>query len=209
MTPLEGAEKGPWRFDPRKDEWELLAGDKGQVPEGRSYHTLVSDGKVCLRPLLSFFLSDPLLQDTLFLHAGCPTSGRLSTLHSYDIPSETWSQLATAPEPGRGGTVLAALPSSADPTAPAQHLIRFGGFAGYELGPENGGGLDVYHIARNEWVTAKPKPDGERQPDKRSVHGLVGIYKPINDGQEIVRALLFSGEKGPAPPELGHAGAGA
>ena len=47
-------------------------------------------------------------QNAVYVHAGCPASGRIGELHSFDIATKSWKQLATAPEPGRGGTVLAA-----------------------------------------------------------------------------------------------------
>jgi hypothetical protein len=45
MTPLEGPDKGPWKLDTVKNEWELLE-NKGDEPVGRSYHTLATDGNV-------------------------------------------------------------------------------------------------------------------------------------------------------------------
>lgn len=34
-------------------------------------------------------------------------SGRIGELHSFDLVTKTWKELASAPDPGRGGTVLA------------------------------------------------------------------------------------------------------
>lgn len=63
------------------------------------------------------------LQGKLYIHAGCPESGRLSTLHSFDLSSNRWKSLASAPDPGRGGTGLAAV------QMPDQGgtILRFGG----------------------------------------------------------------------------------
>jgi hypothetical protein len=62
----------------------------------------------------------------LYIHAGCPESGRLSTLHSYDVQSSEWARCADAPDPGRGGTAIAAVkfPSS---SSGQEVIIRFGG----------------------------------------------------------------------------------
>lgn len=64
----------------------------------------------------------------MYIHAGCPTSGRLTTLHSFDLQSKTWKQLADAPGPGRGGTALAvcALPGSSESI-----FLRFAGEFSY------------------------------------------------------------------------------
>lgn len=59
----------------------------------------------------------------MYIHAGCPTSGRLGTLHSFDLTGHTWKSLASAPEPARGGTSLVAA-SLAD-IGPI--LLRYGG----------------------------------------------------------------------------------
>ena len=134
-------------------------------------------------------------QHTLYLHAGCPASGRLSTLHALDLKTLTWHPLNSAPEPARGGTVLASIPS----VGSAGSLIRFGGFAGYELG----GPLDIYDIAKNKWESVTPS--GKESPSARSVHALLGL--PNRKGSDLV-AVMFCGEGEPAPKELGHDGAG-
>jgi hypothetical protein len=166
-----------WKFDLGKEgRWERLA-TTGDQPEERSYHVLTG-----VQP------------HTLYLHAGCPASGRLSTLHALNLSTLTWRSLMTAPEPARGGTVLASIPS----VGSAGSLVRFGGFAGYELG----GPLDVYDIAQNTWESVTPS--GETPP-ARSVHALLGV--PQKNGSDLV-AVMFGGERDPAPAELGHDGAG-
>lgn len=64
-----------------------------------------------------------MLQNNLYIHAGCPDSGRLSTLHAFNFTKHTWSTLASGPEPGRGGTCLvpAVVQGSVDV------LLRYGG----------------------------------------------------------------------------------
>ena len=116
-------------------------------------------------------------QHTLYLHAGCPASGRLSTLHALDLKTLTWHPLNSAPEPARGGTVLASIPS----VGSAGSLIRFGGFAGYELG----GPLDIYDIAKNKWESVTPS--GKESPSARSVHALLGL--PNRKGSDIVAVI--------------------
>ncbi|TKA81009.1 hypothetical protein B0A49_01520 [Cryomyces minteri] len=139
-----------------------------------------------------------LLHPTIYLHAGCPAKGRIGTLHSLDLSSNklSWEKLASAPEPGRGGTNLAVLPV-AKPT-----LARFGGFAGHELA-----GLDLYDVATNTWSSSPHLPGAN--PPARSVAGFVGLArsKELSDSRAAL-ALLFLGEQDPTPPEVGHDGAG-
>jgi hypothetical protein len=81
-------------------------------------------------------------------------------------------------------------------------LLRFGGFAGYELGAN--GAVDLYLIDEDTWSTVVPSPDPRHgSPGARSVHGLVSYSNPKYPG---AIALLFYGEK--APSSAGHDGAG-
>ena len=132
----------------------------------------------------------------LYLHAGCPAKGRLATLHSLDIssPSPSWKSLASAPDPPRGGTVLAPYSS--------RYLLRFGGFTGYEIG----GNLDVYDTHLNQWAEYDLSKNGE-VPAARSVHALIPVNSTGKDLERVIALLLF-GELDPAPVELGHDGAG-
>ncbi|KAF8813116.1 galactose oxidase [Phlegmacium glaucopus] len=169
-----------WKYDlaSKEGKWEKLL-TKGDQPEERSYHVLTGVQA----------------QNALYLHAGCPASGRLSTLHVLDLSTLTFRSLTPAPEPGRGGTVLAAVQSIGTKGS----LIRFGGFAGHELG----GPLDVYDIAQNKWESVIPSGES---PSARSVHALLGIPN-LKKGSDLV-AVMFGGERDPAPAELGHDGAG-
>ncbi|GAA5893745.1 uncharacterized protein JCM6883_003624 [Sporobolomyces salmoneus] len=138
----------------------------------------------------------PFAQNNLYLHAGCPASGRLGQLHSLDLSTLTWTQLPDAPGPGRGGTVLTPLPRIC-----GSLLARFGGFAGYELD-----GLDVYDIEKRGWRTVET--EGEAKPDKRSVHVFVGLDGELKwEGKNVVGVLAL-GEREAAPAELGHNGSG-
>ncbi|BGP16299.1 hypothetical protein JCM10213_006455 [Rhodosporidiobolus nylandii] len=194
MSTVSG-EASIWAFEPVKGEWEELQtkgemqGEweelqtKGEMPEARSFHTIAA------------------LDGTLYLHAGCPASGRLSTLHSLDLTTLTWTSLPSAPSPGRGGTVLTSLPSS---TSTSSLLARFGGFAGYELG-----GLDIFDVEKGEWSTPEVGVEGGGDgPGKRSVHALIGLSGEVEwEGKRVV-AVLAMGEREGAPKELGHDGAG-
>jgi hypothetical protein len=132
------------------------------------------------------------------VHAGCPTKGRLETLHSLSLSDPTWTAQSPAPPPGRGGTVLCPVTMPSGKSV----LVRFGGFAGQELG----GSVDVYDPSIREWV-ATPVPDSE--PPARSVHALLPLSFPVASTSSTAPvAVLLFGECGPAPAELGHDGAG-
>ena len=62
-------------------------------------------------------------QKKIFVHAGCPEKGRVGDLHVFDLTTKSWSELASAPEPARGGTALAAVHLNGTPV-----LFRFGGW---------------------------------------------------------------------------------
>ncbi|ORY81208.1 hypothetical protein BCR35DRAFT_265912 [Leucosporidium creatinivorum] len=181
MGVFDADEEDLWRFNTTGSQtWEMLK-TKGDKPEQRSFHVLSVSND----------------QKTLYLHAGCPPKGRLATLHSLDLASLNWTSLASAPEPGRGGTNLAPLPSS-------NLLARFGGFAGYELG-----GFDLYDPAKDSWESVDIAVEGGGEgPDKRSVASLQGVESGIEWNGKKVIALLALGEREGAPAELGHDGAG-
>ncbi|KAK4335443.1 Kelch repeat protein [Rhodotorula toruloides] len=196
MSALTSDSNSIWKFDTREEKWEVVE-TGGERPEGRSYHSMCAMGRREIDEDLLRFLG---AQDTLYLHAGCPSTGRLSTLHSLSLSTLSWSALPSAPEPGRGGTVLTALPGG-------QFLARFGGFAGYELG-----GLDVFNVRRKEWTSVEAAIEGGGEgPPKRSVHAFVGLRNELDlgdgSGKKVV-ALMAMGEREAAPKELGHDGAG-
>lgn len=144
----------------------------------------------------------------MFLHAGCPSKGRLAALHSLQLTSTPllWKSLPAAPGPGRGGTVLCSLSGS---VVGSPALVRFGGFAGYELG----GPLDVYDFAKGAWNDSLEGEElevegGGNGPEKRSVHALVKVEGGIKFEDKVVVALMTHGEREGAPAELGHDGAG-
>lgn len=173
MAPID--EKGQlWQFDADGAGWNTIssADDSRSVPDARSYHCMTSDGK-----------------STLYLHAGCPTSGRLSDLWSFDVKASKWSQLASAPGAPRGGTSI---------TFSDGKLYRMGGFDGkHELGGE----IDIYDITSDTWNTHKFTPDGNEGPGCRSVGSLLAIN--VHGKPSLITAF---GESDPSA--LGHAGAG-
>ena len=146
---------------------------KGQAePEARSYHCMTNNNV-----------------DTLYVHAGCPEKGCLSDLWAFNIHNLRWKQLASAPDPPRGGTSIAFADGN---------LYRMNGFDGKT---EQGGKLDVYNIATDEWTTRSFHANGEAGPFPRSVSALLPILK---NGKTSLITLF--GEHDPS--SLGHAGAG-
>ncbi len=173
MGPIE--ENGAlWEFDPLVSTWSVVSpsSDSAPQPPARSYHSLASNGL-----------------DQIYLHAGCPETGRLSDLWSFDVSARVWTQLADAPSPPRGGTSVA----FADGL-----LYRMNGFDGKT---EQGGALDVYDPTTNSWSTKTFTPDGTTGPTPRSVCALL----PAKVGGNATLVTLF-GEHDPS--SLGHQGAG-
>ncbi|RDX51881.1 hypothetical protein OH76DRAFT_1462928 [Lentinus brumalis] len=190
MSPLDPYQAGIWKATIHSSQgpqqsvrWErITAGNEDEAPISRSYHTVVAHG------------------DTLYVHAGCPDSGRLNTLHGFDLTKKVWMTLAPAPEPGRGGTVLVATTVSGDKNV----LLRYGGFCGHELPPA--GEVDVYIISEDRWFTVQPSADPTHgTPGPRSVHGFVHFVSPAPELANGV-AVLYHGERDAS--SLGHAGAG-
>ena len=64
-------------------------GEGGSGPCARSFHNLVAVGRV------------------LYVFGGCSAAGRCNDLHSFDLETRTWSELASCPAAGRGGYCLA------------------------------------------------------------------------------------------------------
>lgn len=173
MAPVE--ENGAvWVFDPSTATWTLLPPSdlSKPFPVARSYHCSVSNS-----------------EDTIYIHAGCPETGRLSDLWSFQPSNRTWLQLADAPAPPRGGTSMA---------FHAGLIYRMSGFDGKT---EQGGSLDVYDITSNTWTSHKYSPDGVSGPIPRSVCSLLAL---VIGGKPSLITLF--GERDPS--SLGHQGAG-
>ncbi|ODQ52839.1 galactose oxidase [Saitoella complicata NRRL Y-17804] len=172
MAPIE--ETGSvWEFDSTSSAWSQIKPDEDSAyPAARSYHCMASDGV-----------------DTLFVHAGCPETGRLSDLWAFEVSSRKWIQLASAPEPPRGGTSIAFANGL---------LYRMNGFDGKT---ELGGNLDVYDCKSNTWSSVTFPADDISGPSPRSVSALVALN--IRSRSSII--TLF-GERDPS--SLGHQGAG-
>jgi hypothetical protein len=163
-----------WVFDPSTVTWTLLspADPSKPFPPARSYHCSASNG-----------------DDKIYIHAGCPESGRLSDLWSFQPSSRTWLQHADAPAPPRGGTSIVFQQGL---------LYRMNGFDGQT---EQGGSLDIYDPTTNAWSSRQYLADGISGPTPRSVSALL----PLVVGGKPSLVTLF-GERDPS--SLGHQGAG-
>ncbi|PVI05668.1 galactose oxidase [Periconia macrospinosa] len=173
MAPIE--EGGAlWSYDPSQNSWSLIKpADAGKpYPPARSYHCMADDGN-----------------SSIFVHAGCPASGRLSDLWKFDLSSQTWTQAPDAPSPERGGTSIAFSNGK---------LYRMHGFDGKA---EQGGSLDIFDLATNTWETKTFNADGQDGPEPRSVCVLLPIKLQKKD-----KLITLFGERDPS--SLGHAGAG-
>ncbi|MCJ1233141.1 hypothetical protein MMC14_001096 [Varicellaria rhodocarpa] len=210
MQPLD--EHGRvWVFHTNVRKWSHIDPVEGRpYPAARSYHTSTSNDHPI--PSQQHTLNpaggpDRDAHGTIFVHGGCPSTGRAADVWSFDIAAKAWSQLPDAPGPPRGGSCLAFAQN---------RLYRFGGFDGQN---ELGGQLDYLEIAsstfdnkggegelaifpRQTWETNKYGEDA-RGPGNRSVAGLL----PLTTGQGRNFLLLFLGER--SPSSKGHDGAGA
>ncbi|RDW57511.1 hypothetical protein BP6252_13771 [Coleophoma cylindrospora] len=173
MVPIE--EQGAvWELNPSTTTWTLLqpADPSQPFPPARSYHCSTSNN-----------------EDKIYIHAGCPESGRLRDLWSFQPSSRTWTLLSEAPGPQRGGTSMAFFNGA---------IYRMNGFDGKT---EQGGSLDVYDLASNTWSTKVYTADGISGPAPRSVSVLL----PILSSKGPMLVTMF-GERDPS--SLGHQGAG-
>ncbi|CAD6574898.1 MAG: hypothetical protein ASARMPRED_006970 [Alectoria sarmentosa] len=232
MTPLE--ENGRlWVFDTKMNQWSYLDPAKGSpYPAARSYHASVSTEHP-VNTLQEHTVPDPppfnAAQErskadqtanplgttasgfddhgTIFIHGGCPASGRVSDVWAFDIASRLWSQFPDAPGSARGGPSL---------TLSRERLYRFGGFDGEkELGGpiqflrltkltfDDKGGKGELAVAplTGQWESVEP-PAGTPIPGDRSVAGL----HQVTTGQGRHYLLLFLGERDPS--SSGHEAAG-
>ncbi|KAJ6785602.1 hypothetical protein PWT90_00474 [Aphanocladium album] len=173
MRPIE--ENGSfWCYEPETSSWTLVkpTDESAPYPAGRSYHCMASDSI-----------------SKIFLHAGCPESGRLSDLWAFDIESNTWTELPSAPAAARGGASVAYIQGK---------LYRMNGFDG---NAELGGAIDVFDMASETWSTLSYTPNGVQGPEPRSVATLL----PVTVHGKVYLVTMF-GERDPSA--LGHAGAG-
>lgn len=172
MDPVE--ENGSlWRYNSAASEWQRILAKSSAYPTSRSYHAMAFDG-----------------DKTIYLHAGCPSQGRLSDLWAWDIETLTWTELPSAPGPARGGTSIAFCGGK---------LYRIGGFDGNS---EQGGEIDIYEPSTKKWQTLTFAADGIHGPEARSVATLLTLRLP---SKENILVTMF-GERDPS--SLGHAGAG-
>lgn len=173
MAPIE--EKGGlWRYTPNQSLWKLIELADPSTPylPSRSYHAMASDGS-----------------DNIYVYAGCPEKGRLSDIWSFNVESNTWTELPAAPPPARRGTSI---------TVSGGKLYRMNGFDGKS---ELGGTIDVLDLATRTWSTIPYKSDGIHGPESRSVSAILAVK--VKERNFLV--TLF-GKRDPS--SLGHAGAG-
>ncbi|MCJ1438583.1 hypothetical protein MMC27_007973 [Xylographa pallens] len=210
MKPLE-EEGRVWVFDTISNTWSYLNPLSGNpYPEARSYHAAVAS----IHPLPckkdhtinAVGSPDDEAHGTIFVHGGCPASGRLADVWAFDVAARTWMRYADAPGASRGGPCL---------TFTQNRLYRFGGFDGeHEIGGhvdylevavntfnDKGGQGELSVFASSQWKTIS-FPEGMQSPGNRSVAGL----HPITTGQGRNYLLLFLGERDPS--SKGHEGAG-
>ena len=211
MKPLD--ERGRvWVFDTMLNTWSHIDPVEGsQYPDSRSYHaSAANEHPLPTKPPAtteSVGSAEIHAYGTLFIHGGCPESGRLADVWSFDIAARFWSRLPDAPGPSRGGPCLA---FSRD------RLYRFGGFDGeYELGgqidylelakstfDDKGGKGELALVLRSgKWETIT-FDQGTAGPGNRSMAGLI----PITTGQGRHYLVLVFGEGNPS--SIGHDGAG-
>lgn len=174
MAPIE--ELGAvWEFDPTPAIWRVILPSDSNAktfPVARCYHCMASDGK-----------------DTLYLHAGCPESGRLSDLWAFSVSQGVWTELPPAFDPPRGGASIAFADGK---------LYRMNGFDG---NTEQGGRVDIYVPETSSWTSHIYSANGKAGPAARSVSCLLPLRL---DGRQFLVTLF--GEHDPS--SLGHQGAG-
>lgn len=173
MKPLDEAGR-VWQFSTGTEQWTALDPVNNETrPEARSYHSSTGASDV----------------GKVFIHAGCPASGRQGDLWSFDISKKIWQQLPRAPDPPRGGPGF---------TYGMKKLWRYGGFDGKN---ELGGQLDYIDVTKpdEDWTSVSYKAD--ECPGPRSVTGL---HILTVKGQDFL--VTFLGERDAS--NLGHAGAG-
>lgn len=165
MTPLEES-SCLHRFDPSDSTWTRLQPSldaHAPGPVARSYHCSAAS------------------TSHIFVHAGCPASGRLNDTWAYDISSNAWTQLSDAPGDPRGGASIVWF---------GNRLWRFGGFNGKT---EVGGGIDYLDLGL---------PDSENFQETQSQWGTVSFGAVSGLGRDASETLKQSGDRlglGPGP----------
>ncbi|TVY60813.1 Nitrile-specifier protein, partial [Lachnellula suecica] len=124
MKPLQEGGR-VWVYDTRSDTWSHLDPMPGTpFPAARSYHSSVAIAKpgdmkgvkvdnATEMPRVGAIAEGAQMDEemggygTLFVHAGCPESGRTNDFWGFDVRSRTWKEFPAAPGKGRGGVALA------------------------------------------------------------------------------------------------------
>ncbi|KAK6348114.1 hypothetical protein TWF718_005929 [Orbilia javanica] len=179
MTPIE-ENGGIWKYNPSAG-WEFILPKypSTSFPLGRSYHAAAASQA----------------EGLIYIHAGCPESGRLSDLWSYSPKENVWVKLPDAPGVSRGGSSISCFEESQSRTT---NIARMNGYSGTE---EVGGIIDIYSPHTHSWEKVVFEPNGIEGPGPRSVGTLLTVKI---EGKQYL--LTMFGEGKPSP--LGHAGAG-
>lgn len=211
MKPLE--ENGRvWVYDTMSKHWSFLDPVKGSMfPAPRSYHAAAATEYPLAAPNMKAEVqlgpTEPDAHGTIFIHGGCPGSGREADVWAFDVASATWRQFPPAPGPPRGGASLCFT---------RNRLYRYGGFDGkVELGGKidyldiivsthddhSGTGEVAVTPMNDKWETIDV-PEDDKAPGSRSVAGL----QAVTTGQGRNYLILFLGEA--KPSSAGHEAAG-
>ncbi|KAK6501457.1 hypothetical protein TWF481_009295 [Arthrobotrys musiformis] len=180
MAPIE-ENGGIWKYTPTSKSWQFILPKypTTSFPLGRSYHAATASPT----------------EGVLYIHSGCPESGRLSDLWSYNPQENIWTKLPDAPGASRGGSSISTFQ---DPQSRVTILARMNGYSGTE---EIGGIIDLYTPRTHSWERIVFEPNGVDGPGPRSVGTLLTVRIA---GKQYLFTMF--GEGRPSP--LGHAGAG-
>ncbi|KAF3105040.1 hypothetical protein TWF569_009607 [Orbilia oligospora] len=179
MTPIE-ENGGIWKYT-SSTGWEFILPKypSTSFPLGRSYHAATASQA----------------EGLIYIHAGCPESGRLSDLWSYNPKENVWIKLPDAPGASRGGSSICCFEEFQSRTI---NVARINGYSGTE---EIGGIIDIYSPRSHSWERVVFDPNGIEGPGPRSVGTLLTVRI---EGKQYLFTMF--GEGRPSP--LGHAGAG-
>ncbi|RSH83811.1 hypothetical protein EHS25_005426 [Saitozyma podzolica] len=154
MTPLEEF-SCLHRFHPSDSTWtRLQPSPEAPGPVARSYHCSAAS------------------TSHIFVHAGCPSSGRLNDTWAYDISSNAWTQLSDAPGDPRGGASIVWF---------ERKLWRFGGFNGKT---EVGGGIDYLDLG-----LARDNEHSQKSQSHQSQWGTVSFGEVSGLGRDTSKTL--------------------
>lgn len=122
----EGALKDLYSYDIITNHWDGPIEAKGETPEIRSFHKIISVDK------------------KIYVFGGCSAEGRLNDLHVIDIETLIWKQLPCCEAgPGRGGPALGV-------SFDSSKLVMATGYSGHENDD-----IHIFDIDKANWVTCE------------------------------------------------------